>query len=296
MLGAIHGVAAIVVDLDADDSGADIANTFAALPIVAIGCGAAPAARWDVATTDPAAVISGVEAAPLAAVVTAQTLRLTAELAAVDGLIAESLAYATLQAGPEFSAWLGSRGHRVRNDDAPRVRIDDDGSSITVVLDRPRLKNLLDARMRDELADTLRALALGPPLPIRLVGAGSAFCAGGDPAEFGTAPDPSTAHLIRSSANVAPWLLAVADRVTAVVHGPCVGAGAELVAFCHRVTAHPDARFRLPETRMGLLPGAGGTVSIPARIGRQRTLEWLLSDAEIDASTACAWGLVDEVL
>jgi len=47
---------------------------------------------------------------------------------------------------------------------------------------------------------------------------------------------------------------------------------------------------------MGLIPGAGGTVSIPARIGRQRTLEWLLSGAELDADTALSWGLVDNLI
>jgi enoyl-CoA hydratase/carnithine racemase len=45
---------------------------------------------------------------------------------------------------------------------------------------------------------------------------------------------------------------------------------------------------------MGLIPGAGGTVSIPARVGRQRTLLWLLTNAELNATTALSWGLVDE--
>ena len=293
-LGAAHGVAGVVVDLG-DDPGADIADAFTRLPVVAIGHGSAPDAGWDIATTDPDPVIAGIEAAPIAAVVTAQTLRLTTSLPTGAGLQMESLAYATLQAGPEFRAWLERRGRRVRNDDTPRLVIADDGTTATITLDRPRLRNLLDARMRDELVDALRVLALDPDRSIHIVGAGAAFCAGGDPAEFGTVTNPAAAHLIRASANVAPWLAAVADRATAHVHGPCVGAGVELAAFCHWVSAAPDARFRLPETRMGLMPGAGGTVSVPRRIGRQRTLEWLLCDEEIDATTAYEWGLVDEI-
>jgi hypothetical protein len=293
-LGAARGVAAVVVDLDGDP-GADIAAAFTRLPVVAIGHGSAPDAAWDIATTDPDPVVAGVHTAPIAAVVTAQTLRLTSSIPPRAGLEVESFAYATLQAGPEFRAWLERQGRRVRNDDAPRVVITDEGDTATITLDRPRLRNLLDARMRDELVDALRVLALDPQRSIRIVGAGPAFCAGGDPAEFGTVADAAVAHIIRSSANVAPWLVAVADRTTAVVHGPCVGAGVELAAFCHRVTASADARFRLPETRMGLIPGAGGTVSIPRRIGRQRTLEWLLLDVEIDATTARQWGLVDEI-
>jgi len=294
LAGVAHGVAAVVVDLG-DDPGTEIASRLSELPVVAIGCGTGPDARWDVATENPDAVVDGIRAAPHAAVVTAQTLRLTSERSLADGLAIESLAYATLQSGPEFADWLTARGRRVRKDDSPRVTVEEIDGAVVVTLDRPKLRNLLDARMRDELVEVLRALSIADSGPIRLRGAGSAFCAGGDPAEFGTVTDPATAHLIRSSANVAPWLASLAGRVTASVHGPCVGAGVELAAFCHRVEASPDARFRLPETRMGLMPGAGGTVSIPARIGRQRTLEWLLSDVEIDADTARGWGLVDEV-
>ena len=295
-VGVVHDVPAVVVDLG-DDDGADIAEALTALPAVAIGCGDNPAGGWDVATTDPGPALNGVRAAPQASVVTAQVLRRTENVAPSDGLVIESLAYSTLQAGPEFAFWLAGRGTRTRNDDAPRVRVvDGDDGAAVITLARPRLRNLLDARMRDELVECLRALALHPNRRIRLVGEGPAFCAGGDPAEFGTVSDPTAAHLIRSTANIAPWLLPIAARAEAVVHGPCVGAGVELAACCGRVVARADARFRLPETRMGLMPGAGGTVSIPARIGRQRTLEWLLCDTEIDAGTALAWGLVDEVV
>jgi len=294
LLGAVHGIPAVVVELG-DDPGADIADALTRLPVVAIGHGTSPTPRWDVATDDPTLIIEGIVAAPQASVVTTQTLRLTSSLPQHEALDVESLAYATLQSGPEFAAWLENRGRKVRNDEGPRIVVDDSGDEISVTLNRPKLRNLIDARMRDELVDALRAISVGEQRPVRISGAGPAFCAGGDPAEFGTVTDPAAAHLIRSSANVAPWLAAIADRATAFVHGPCVGAGVELAAFCHRVVAEDDSRFRLPETRMGLMPGAGGTVSIPARIGRQRTLEWLLSGVELDAATAVEWGLVDEL-
>jgi enoyl-CoA hydratase/carnithine racemase len=82
-------------------------------------------------------------------------------------------------------------------------------------------------------------------------------------------------------------------RVTAHVHGACIGAGVEIPAFCARVHATPDAVFRLPEVAMGLIPGAGGTASLPRRIGRFRTNYLALSGFEIDANTAQRWGLVD---
>jgi enoyl-CoA hydratase/carnithine racemase len=74
-----------------------------------------------------------------------------------------------------------------------------------------------------------------------------------------------------------------------------VGAGVEVPAAAGRVVAAPDAVFRLPEVAMGLIPGAGGTVSIPRRIGRRRACWLAISGASLDARTALAWGLVDEV-
>ena len=80
-----------------------------------------------------------------------------------------------------------------------------------------------------------------------------------------------------------------------MVHGACVGAGIELPAFAGRVVASRDAWFALPEVAMGLVPGAGGTVSLPRRIGAQRTAWLALTGRRIDAETALAWGLVDEL-
>ncbi len=81
----------------------------------------------------------------------------------------------------------------------------------------------------------------------------------------------------------------------AEVHGACIGAGIELPAFARRVVAREDTWFQLPELAMGLVPGAGGTVSIPRRIGRQRTAWLALTSQRIDAETAWRWGLVDEL-
>ena len=77
--------------------------------------------------------------------------------------------------------------------------------------------------------------------------------------------------------------------------GGCIGAGIELPAFGARLLAAEDAFFELPEVGMGLVPGAGGTVSLPRRIGRQRTAWMALSGLRVDAPTALAWGLVDEL-
>ena len=92
---------------------------------------------------------------------------------------------------------------------------------------------------------------------------------------------------------VAVWAADCAERVEFRLHGACIGAGVELPAFAHMVTAAKAAFFQLPEIKFGLIPGAGGCVSITRRIGRQRTAFLGLSARRILASTALRWGLVD---
>jgi len=148
--------------------------------------------------------------------------------------------------------------------------------------------------MRDALCEALAHVQQDASVRhVVLTGEGPSFSSGGDLDEFGTLPDPATAHAIRTTRNAGLLLSRSADRIEARVHGACVGAGAELPAFCHRTVAAPDAFFQLPELGMGLVPGAGGTVSLPRRIGRQRTAWLALTRSRLPAETALAWGLVD---
>jgi enoyl-CoA hydratase/carnithine racemase len=209
----------------------------------------------------------------------------------------ESLAYSTLLAGPEFARWLRARPESMPPPDVQDpVLVGRDGDELRITLNRPERRNAYGRQMRDALVEALRLPGHDPGITrVVLDGAGPAFCAGGDLAEFGTAPDPVTAHLVRTRAGAALPLHRIAERVEARVHGWCVGAGMELPAFAGRVVAAPDSRFRLPEVAMGLIPGAGGTVGIPRRIGRWRTLYLALTGHDIDAATALDWDLVDEV-
>jgi len=210
-------------------------------------------------------------------------------------LVTESRAYADLQAGPEFSRWLAGRGPVTPRPSPDPVRLEREGDRLTITLHRPECHNAVDVGLRDALVEAFELVAADPALTATLRGEGPSFCSGGDLREFGSFPDPVTAHAIRQERLPARALAVVADRVTARVHGSCVGAGAELAAFCHRVVASPDTTFRLPEVAMGLVPGQGGTVSLPRRIGPQRYAWLALSGQAIDADTALAWGLVDEI-
>jgi enoyl-CoA hydratase/carnithine racemase len=248
------------------------------------------------------AVVSGIRRSPLASSALVQLLRLGEERSLHEALIAESFAYSTLQSGPEFKAWLAAHRARVRAAgtiaaaDNPAVRVERDGVRLNVTLDRPERRNAFSVEMRDALVDAL-ALAVSDESLTEIVlrGAGDAFSAGGDLDEFGDFADPATAHAIRSMRNAGRLLARCGKRVRAEVHGACVGAGVELPAFAGRVCASRDAFFELPEISMGLVPGAGGTASIPRRIGRQRTAHFALSGVRLDAAKALEWGLVDEV-
>jgi enoyl-CoA hydratase/carnithine racemase len=178
----------------------------------------------------------------------------------------------------------------------PAVLLRRDGTVLTVVLNRPQVHNAVNTGVRDGLVEAFRLAGADSELTeIRLAGAGPSFSSGGDLTEFGTLPDPVGAHGVRTTRSIPLNLLATGLPVTAYVHGLCIGAGAELPAFCGRVVATPDATFRLPEVAMGLVPGAGGTASLPRRIGRQRATYLILSGRPIDAEQALSWGLVDAI-
>ena len=213
-------------------------------------------------------------------------------------LLVESLAYAALQAGGEHRGWLEADDRRSKRDtsDSPAVTVTRSGGTLDLILDRPARHNAYSARMRDELVAALRlASSDGTITEVGLRGNGPSFCSGGDLAEFGTVENPSTAHAIRMTRSAAYLAHVVGGKLTAHVHGACVGAGIELAAFASRLTADPNTTFRLPEVAMGLIPGAGGTASIPRRIGPERTAWLALTGKALDAGTALRWGLVDSI-
>jgi hypothetical protein len=254
-----------------------------------------------VAVPDPAAAIDGLAdrlaETPLAALSYVWLLRQSAGLPVPAALSAESAAYSTLLAGPEFARWLRGRGTpRPPDDRAGRVTADVAGNVLRIRLTRPARRNAVDAAMRDALLAALAPAEWDPAMVVDISGEGPSFSAGGDLDEFGSAVDPASAHVLRLGASVADVLHRLRDRVTVRVHGTCLGAGFELPCFAGRVLAAPDTRLGLPELAMGLIPGAGGTVSIVRRAGRWRAA-WLgLTGARVDADTALRWGLVDEVL
>jgi hypothetical protein len=291
--------AGVVVVLTPDGPTPQVAPRVGLLP--AVVAGPPPlAAMADVvpeSDADLEAVMAAVGAHPLAATALAMLLRHSESRSVADGLLAESAVYSTLQGGPEFAAWRAGRPHRDGSlEEGPAVLCERDGPRLEIRLNRPERRNALSARMREELLDALTVAALDDTVAeVHLRGQGPSFCSGGDLDEFGTFPDPATAHLVRVGRSAGAAIHAVTDRVVAHLHGSCVGSGIELAAFAGRVLAAPDTTIALPEVDFGLVPGAGGTVSLPRRIGRHRTALLALARRSIDARTALAWGLVDDL-
>lgn len=248
-------------------------------------CGAVDVLAPDDADLD--ALVTRVDQRPLASLALVQLLR------SGSSLVAESMAYSMLQAGPEYS--VAPQVGRAAASAAP-VLVRRDGNTVHVTLNRPEVHNALDTAMRDALVEALRAVGVDVTVTVLvLAGAGPSFCSGGDLAEFGARPDPATAHAVRLARSPAWWMNDVASRTRAELHGACIGAGIELAAFAADVTATTDAFFQLPEVAMGLVPGAGGTVSLPRRIGRHRTALLALTGRRIDADMALDWGLIDAI-
>jgi enoyl-CoA hydratase/carnithine racemase len=233
--------------------------------------------------------------APLAGVSAALLLR-SPRPDVDDGLNAESATYSLLQAGPEFQAWRAATTPRPADDaDVPRVLVETTDDVTEIVLTRPRRHNAFDVAMRDAL-DAALGDASWRTGGILVRGDGPSFSSGGDLDEFATFPDPATAHVVRLLRSPAGRFAALHERLVVAVHGTCLGAGIELAAFADHVVASDDTRIGLPEQAIGLVPGAGGTVSIARRAGRRAVLSLLLRDGTIGADQARDWGLVDEIV
>src|ERR1700749_2156035 len=216
----------------------------------------------------------------------------------LPGVVTESLPYSPLQGGPEFARWLAERGPARLPDIADPVQAHRDGNTLRIAFNRPQRHNAFSPAARAALLEALAVAQLDPSVDgVVLTGNGPSFCSGGDLHEFGTLRDPASAHLARTRYSPALVLDALTARLgqacRAEVHGQVLGSGLEMAAFCGRVLCQPDTVFGLPELSLGLIPGAGGTVSVTRRIGRWRTAYLVLSGQTIDVETAGAWGLGD---
>ncbi len=247
------------------------------------------------------AVVEKIIRNPRASSVLVQVVRTTVSLPVAQALNVESLAYSTLQGGQEFARWLHEFQSRRSAKRPPQIidfpiKVSRKSNQLEIILNTPENRNALSVPMRDALSDAFKMVIMDRSIEhVDVYGNGPSFSAGGDLTEFGDSSDRALAHQIRLLRMPAQYLAQEAGRYTFHLHGACIGAGIEMPAFAGRLKASPDTFFQLPEVGMGLVPGAGGCVSIPRRIGRQK-LNWLaITGQRLPAEKALEWGLIDEI-
>ena len=166
-----------------------------------------------------------------------------------------------------------------------------------VTLNRPDKFNAYNVAMRDALYATLSAIHDDPEVRAMVLrGAGPAFSTGGDVSEFGQAPSPIAARWIRFRRDVWGRLKSLPIPTVAAVHGFTVGGGLEMALLCDVAIAADDARFCLPETGLGMVPGVAGTQTAPRRLKPGWALDLCITGRWIDAPMALFVGLVAKVV
>jgi len=166
-----------------------------------------------------------------------------------------------------------------------------------ITLNRPDRLNAYNVAMRDDLFTALGAVHDDHDVrAIVLAGAGDSFSTGGDVSEFGQAPSPIAARWIRFRRDVWGRLRTLPIPTVAAVHGFTVGGGLEMALLCDVAIAADNARFCLPETSLGMIPGVAGTQTAPRRLGLGWALDLNMTGRWIDAHQALFIGLVAEVV
>lgn len=181
------------------------------------------------------------------------------------------------------------------SDEPVLLDIGDDGVA-TVSLNRPDKLNIYNLAMRDSLIEIVAAVHDHPGARALLLRAeGRHFSAGADLAEFGTADSILDARRIRWERD--PWvpLWTLPKPTVVALHGYALGAGIEMALLCDIRLAARDTVVGLPETRLGMLPSAGGTQSLPRAIGPAAALAFVLSGERLDAEAAHRRGVVHRV-
>lgn len=165
-----------------------------------------------------------------------------------------------------------------------------------ITLNRPRQMNALDDALMDALGDALRAFDANEAIgAIVITGNEKAFAAGADIAAMA---DWSYMDVVKSEFITRNWetIRSVRKPVIAAVAGFAMGGGCELALSCDIVIAAESAKFALPEIKLAMLPGAGGTQRLPRAIGKAKAMDMCLSARMLDAAEADRYGLVARVV
>ena len=167
----------------------------------------------------------------------------------------------------------------------------------TVTINRPDKLNALNEALMKEIGAAFNDLASNAAVgAIILTGAGRAFVAGADIAKLAEARKGELERVSRLGQDVFRRIELSAKPVIAAVNGFALGGGCELALACHVRIASTQAKFGLPEVKLGLIPGYGGTQRLPRLIGRGPALQLILTGDTIDGTEAARLGLANAVV
>jgi enoyl-CoA hydratase/carnithine racemase len=165
-----------------------------------------------------------------------------------------------------------------------------------ITLNRPDKLNALNAQVFRLLGEALERLEDGDCAVGVLSGAGRAFAAGADIEDYVGINASDYRSFMDVGRAPTDAIEQISKPVIAAVQGFALGGGFELVLACDLVVAAENARFGLPEPKLGLAPGGGGTQRLPRLVGRTRALEVLLAGRVLTGAEALEWGLANRVV
>lgn len=177
------------------------------------------------------------------------------------------------------------------------IRVERKDGIVGLFINRPDKLNALNADVVAALGRTIDELSADDSVRgVIITGAGEkAFVAGADIGELAKMDPVGGVEVSRRGQAVFRSIERMSKPVIAAVNGYALGGGLELALACHMRLASDNARFGLPETTLGIIPGYGGTVRLPRIVGRGRALEMILTGEMIDAERALEFGLVSRV-
>lgn len=194
----------------------------------------------------------------------------------------------TLSAGLQLRCYSAVHKSQARLEPANSLlKRDDLDGVMAIVMDRPEARNALSMQMVDEMRDAIAAIAKSPSARVIILhSTGPVFCAGADLRERKTMSQPRVAQFLDDLNAMVCELEDLALPTIAAVPGPALGGGTELALGCDLRTGQKETSFTLPETKLGIIPGAGGTQRLTKLLGMSRAMEIIFTGRRIAADEA----------
>lgn len=172
-----------------------------------------------------------------------------------------------------------------------------EGAVAVLEINRPESRNSLNDELQQALGAELARLRTDDKTRVVVItGAGGVFCAGADISRLENIRSKPLVGEDGASAHFWEQLASFPKPVIAAVEGLALGGGLEIALACDIVIAAAGARFGVPEVKLGTIPGAGGTQRLPRTLGKAKAMSMLLTGDFISADSACASGIVAEVV